>query len=150
MGGTNLEKCAIVGGIHFRTVNHEVAVLVAIDHIVVESALLWARVDVVHFIFGIFQRRLDVFHAHVDETADIAHEPSANQAQQWPNVAFHFLFRHTNAQLGQCIGQRRIHVAHHLREQLVQRLQNEFDETPLRRIVRRFLREFAAAGIFRF
>lgn len=105
--------------------------LVAIDHVIVESALLGARVDVVDFIFSIFQWRLDVLHAHVDETADVAHESSANQSQQRPNVAFHFLLRHADAQLGQCIGQRRIHVAHNLCKQLVQWLQNEFDETAL-------------------
>lgn len=103
---TNLKKCAIIGGIHLRTVHHEIAVLIAIDHIIVESTFLWARVNVIDFIFGIFQWRFNVFHAHVDKTTEIAHKSIANQSQQWSNVAFHFFLCHPNTQLGQCIGQR--------------------------------------------
>lgn len=71
--------------------------LIAIDHVIVDDAFLWARINVIDFIFGIVQRRFNVFDAHVNETTEITHESIANQTQQWSNVAFHFLLCHTNA-----------------------------------------------------
>lgn len=138
-----LEKRALVSGIHLGTVHHQQPFLIAVDHVVVDLAGVGTGVDVVDFSLGVVQRRADVFHAHVDEPVEIAQELVANESQQRAYVQFHLVLGEFNAEFVENVGKSGVNVADHLSENLVQRLQDELDETALRRIVGRFLGELA-------
>lgn len=94
----HLEKGALIRGVHFRTVHHQKTVLIAMHHIVVHFTRGGARVNVLDLLFRVFQRRLDVFDAHVYETTEIAQKSIADQSQQGPYVQFHFVLRQFDTQ----------------------------------------------------
>ena len=64
-------------------------------------------------------------------TCEISEEPAKDQPQERSDVEFRLLLGKMDAELVTDARQAFVHVAHHLREDLVHRLQNELHEATL-------------------
>merc|ERR1719431_691092 len=84
-----------------------------------------------HLGLGIVQWRWNVFHTHVHKTGKAAEKLAAHGPQQRSHVLFSFILAKMNPQLVADPGQILIDVADHLGEDLVKRLENEFDEASM-------------------
>ena len=80
------------------------------------------------FVLRIGDRRWNMLNDHVGETFEFAEEARADQAKQRTNVQFQFGFCQTNAEFIEHAGQRTVHIADDVRENLVQRLENKLNE----------------------
>ena len=68
-------------------------------HIIVQFTSIWPSIDVINFQLSIVQGRIDVFHAHINETVKITQEFTTNESQQRSYVQFQFLFRQLDTEL---------------------------------------------------
>ena len=124
-----------------------VAVLVARRVGLVARRRQTARVDVADLVGGVLGRRGQVLGEHVGEAGELAEEAGANEPQERPYVVLELGLGQPNAELVERVDERRVHVAHALREDLVERFEHELDERSLLGGRRRLGRELARLGV---